>query len=182
MSTSELTLASVLPAGPLNLGAAFEQIPTASRPSQLFVSDALIEACEHELRRALDIPLIDAMTGAWAAWLPVIEAIDKTKSTPDATELVEIGKHEVKAIEHPELSLEWNQMNVFKLRLDLEIVVVLKTAALRVRGGAIEFIRPGSAELKAVLKYHDHCLLPEWRIGKLDFQEAAPPPAQRKPS
>ena len=60
-------------------------------------------------------------------------------------------------------------MNLFRLALDLELTAVLKAVALHIRAGSIEYIRPGSAELKAALKYRGHSVLPEWSVAKLDF-------------
>jgi hypothetical protein len=174
MNLESVTLANLLPAGPMNLGEAFARVPAGNRPPLLVVSDALIEACEKELRKMLDIPLLEVMAGAWSSWLPVMEAMHKTSSSQDAVQLVEIGKHEVKVTEHPELELDWDKMISFKLRLDLKLTAIFKSVAISVRGGSIESVRPGSAELKASLLYGDKALLPEWSVGKLSLHREAP--------
>lgn len=91
----------------------------------------------------LDIDVADIFIGAWTKLSELREYRDEARHPPDETALVPLLGHTVRSRHQPTIRIFSGQVEIAKLRFDVEVKFVVSAATLKIRKGRIMEIASG---------------------------------------
>jgi hypothetical protein len=103
----------------------------------------------------LDVPVSDILVGAWNRSRDLKAAIEKTRASDDATELVPLLGHTITSEHRPSVEIVKDEVAIARLVFPLSLEFRLEGVVLRVRKGRISEILAGTVKVKATMKFGD---------------------------
>lgn len=107
---------------------------------------ALITEIEAKLRMVIDETLADILLGGWSTYLPVTQAIRKSRGQPGVDQVVPLSKHTIKTDHRHNLDIEVDTFPVMTLPVHLGMRVEPHDAVAVVRDGELVAVRSGQAK------------------------------------
>jgi hypothetical protein len=99
-----------------------------------------------------DIPLTDILFPAWEQYREVREAMARTREEPGTVCQVRVGGHTLTSKHRPTLECDLDNVNVFTLKLELDLSVHFAGVVVTITRGEIKSLGPGDATVTASLK------------------------------
>ena len=99
----------------------------------------------------LDLPVGDALRGAWATHRRLRDAARHTLATPGSEEVIELDSHRATSAYHPYVQLMIDEAVVRTVRFDLVLDFDVQALLAIVRAGALVAFRTGQCVVTATL-------------------------------
>jgi len=113
------------------------------------------------IKELLDVKLQDILVGAWEKTQELLIYRDPEKYPPNDTILVHLVEHTINSELHPTLEVVVNELVVGKIKFIINLALNLKGVILKIKGGKIKEILPGSCKGKGSLAWEKFVLLEE---------------------
>lgn len=125
----------------------------------------VLDGVARAVQELLDVPITDILGRAWERSRDLRAAIQKTRESDDATELVPLLGHTITSEHRPSVEIVKGDVAIVRLVFPLKIEFRLDGVILRVRKGRISEILAGTVKIKATMRFGDFTL----------FEKALPP-------
>jgi hypothetical protein len=169
-TTGTLTLGNVLLSGMHNLserlgtgmdaGAESQEIREAlANAAPGLPIGTVLDGVARAVQELLDVPVTDILGGAWARARDLRAAIQKTRESADATELVPLLGHTITSEHRPCVEIVKDDVAIARLVFPLKLDLRLEGVILRVRQGRISEVLSGTVKIKATMKFGDIVVL-----------------------
>jgi hypothetical protein len=169
-TTGTLTLGNVLLSGMHNLserlgtgmdaGAESQEIREAlANAAPGLPIGTVLDGVARAVEELLDVPVTDILGGAWARARDLRAAIQKTRESADATELVPLLGHTITSEHRPCVEIVKDDVAIARLVFPLKLDLRLEGVILRVRQGRISEVLSGTVKIKATMKFGDIVVL-----------------------
>jgi hypothetical protein len=169
-TTGTLTLGNVLLSGMHNLserlgtgmdaGAEAQEIREAlANAAPGLPIGTVLDGVARAVEELLDVPVTDILGGAWARARDLRAAIQKTRESADATELVPLLGHTITSEHRPCVEIVKDDVAIARLVFPLKLDLRLEGVILRVRQGRISEVLSGTVKIKATMKFGDIVVL-----------------------
>ncbi len=116
---------------------------------------AVVDGVAHAVRELLDVPVTDVLVGAWERARDLKAAIQKTRESADASELVPLLGHTITSEHRPYVEIVKDDVAIARLVFPLTLEFRLEGVVLRVRKGRVSEILAGTVKVKATMKFGD---------------------------
>ena len=116
---------------------------------------AVVDGVARAVRELLDVPVSDVLVGAWERARDLRAAIQKTRESADATELVPLLSHTITSEHRPYVEIVKGEVAIARLVFPVKLEFRLEGVVLRVRQGRISDILAGTVKVKATMKFGD---------------------------
>jgi hypothetical protein len=116
---------------------------------------AVLDGVGRAVQDLLDVPITDVLVGAWARARDLRAAIEETRASDDATELVPLLGHTITSEHRPCVEIVKNEVAIARLVFPVKLELGLEGVILRVRKGRISDILAGEVKVKATMKFGD---------------------------
>ncbi|MGH7390137.1 MAG: hypothetical protein ACREM3_11885 [Candidatus Rokuibacteriota bacterium] len=115
----------------------------------------VLDGVSRAVQELLDVPVSDILVGGWERARDVRAAIQKTRDSDDATELVPLLGHTITSEHRPYVEIVKDEVAIARLVFPLKLELRLEGVVLRVRRGRIGEILAGTVKIKATMKFGD---------------------------
>ncbi len=116
---------------------------------------AVVDGVARAVRELLDVPVSDVLVGAWERARDLRAAIQKTRESADASELVPLLSHTITSEHRPYVEIVKDEVAIARLVFPVKLEFRLEGVVLRVRKGRISEILAGTVKVKATMKFGD---------------------------
>jgi hypothetical protein len=165
-TTGSLTLGSILLSGAtkfsermgsgMDAGAEAREIKEAlANAAPGLPLGTVLDGIGRAVQDLLDVPVSDILVGAWNRSRDLKAAIEKTRASDDATELVPLLGHTITSEHRPSVEIVKDEVAIARLVFPLRLEFRLEGVVLRVRKGRISEILAGTVKVKATMKFGD---------------------------
>ena len=165
-TTGSLTLGSILLSGAtkfsermgsgMDAGAEAREIKEAlANAAPGLPLGTVLDGIGRAVQDLLDVPVSDILVGAWNRSRDLKAAIEKTRASDDATELVPLLGHTITSEHRPSVEIVKDEVAIARLVFPLTLEFRLEGVVLRVRKGRIREILAGTVKVKATMKFGD---------------------------
>ena len=165
-ATGSLTLGSVLLSGATKLseriGSGMDAGAEAREIKEALVNAApglplgtVLDGIGRAVQDLLDIPVADILVGAWNRSRDLKTAIEKTRASDEATELVPLLGHTITSEHRPSVEIVKDEVAIARLVFPLRLEFHLEGVILQVRRGRISEILAGTVTAKATMRFGD---------------------------
>jgi hypothetical protein len=131
------------------------------------------------LRKALGFNVYEVFGKAWSQAPELHELSEKSqRQSPEREWTLALGRHPVKAVIHPDLTVDYVDIQVAEITFDLEVEADFRAVVLAVSGRRITAAWAGDCEISACLRYRGAPLHPPVKSGEIElsgrYEFAAP--------
>jgi hypothetical protein len=119
----------------------------------------VLDGVARAVQELLDVPVTNILGGAWARARDLRAAMQKTRDSADATELVPLLGHTITSEHRPHVEIVKDDVVIARLVFPLTLNFRLEGVVLRVRQGRISEILSGTVKIKATMKFGDIVVL-----------------------
>lgn len=165
-TTGSLTLGSILLSGAtkfsermgsgMDAGAEAREIKEAlANAAPGLPLGTVLDGIGRAVQDLLDVPVSDILVGAWNRSRDLKAAIEKTRASDNATELVPLLGHTITSEHRPSVEIVKGEVAIARLVFPLTLEFRLEGVVLRVRKGRISEILAGTVKVKATMKFGD---------------------------
>lgn len=110
-------------------------------------------AIDQALQSLLEVSLIDILGGGWNKYRALIEYRDRKKHPSEEVALFPLHEHTITSTHKPQIEIYVNDRRIGSIDFEIQLVLELETAILKIQDGKIWEIQTGSCRGTGILMY-----------------------------